>query len=41
MSWWFSINLVYRCCLKICISGELVRLANLLISVSIHSILKW
>ena len=25
MSWWVSINLVYGCCIRICLSGGLVR----------------
>ena len=38
--WLDSINLVYGCCVWICLSGGLVRLVNLLISVLVHSILK-
>ena len=33
MSLWVSVNLVYGCCVRICLSGGLVRLANLLINV--------
>ena len=41
MVWWVSISWVYGCGVRICLSGGLGRLANLLINVLVHSMLKW
>ena len=41
MSWLFSTNVVYGCCVRMCRSGGLLRLASLIISVLVHMSLKW
>ena len=41
MSWLLSTNVVYGCCVRMCLSGGLFRLASLMISVLVHMLLKW
>ena len=40
ISWLFSRNVVYGCCVIMCLSGGLLRLASLMISVLVHILLK-
>ena len=38
--WFVSMNLVYRCCVRMCLSGGLLWLANLINIVLVHIFLK-